>query len=424
MFDSFLRCVFPFSAILRIIFIGFLCIQVSCTSENVPDETDEKLISRHIEFLASNEMKGRLAGSMQEAIAANYIADRFLLYGLLPTGDEDTYLQQFVLTGPLAEAMDSENVLSRNVTGTIPGSEYPDRVVIIGAHYDGQGFGGAISMDHDGEPVIHPSADDNASGTAGLLSLARFFSMSRPAATVQLVAFSGEEMGLLGSSHFVEQLDDSIDKVIAMINLDMIGRLTDDDLTIFGAGSSNVWNKIFEEIESDSLNITRVENGTGSSDHTPFYRAGIPVLHYFTGTHEEYHRPEDRADKINLKGMTLVLDHVKSVVQEISEYELDQIEFTGNQTPQTGIMSGDRVTTGVLPDYSFSGHGFRIGGVRDGQPAERAGLKAGDVIIKMNEIEISDIYSYMEALTEFESGQEIEIVVNRNGTELTLFLIF
>lgn len=424
MFDGFLKRDYPFNPLLWIILIGFLFFQANCTSETVPDSSDEDLLNRHIDFLASEEMQGRQAGSMHEARAANYIADRFLLYGLIPAGNEDTYLQQFVLTGPLAESMESENVLSRNVTGTIPGSEYPDRVVIIGAHYDGQGFGGPISMDHDGEPAIHPSADDNASGTAGLLSLARYFSMNRPSVTVQFAAFSGEEMGMLGSSHFVEQLNGSTDNVIAMINLDMIGRLTDDDLTIFGTGTSNVWDEILDEIDSDLLNVNRIEDGAGSSDHAPFYNAGIPVLHYFTGTHDEYHRPADSADRMNLEGMVLVLDHVKRVVQEISEYELDQIEFTGNRTPQSGIMSGDSVIMGVLPDYSYSGLGFKIDGVRDGQPAERAGLRPGDVIIRLGEFEIIDIYSYMEALTEFESGQEVEVVVNRNGTELTLSLIF
>ncbi len=415
---------FPFPALILILLSGILLTAAGCTSQTVPDLSDEDFIRNHVEFFASEEMQGRLAGSIHEARAANYISDRFLLYGLIPSGDEQTYLQQFKLSGPMADMLNSDNVISRNVTGSIPGSEYPEKVIVIGAHYDGQGLGGSISMDHDGEPTVHLSADDNASGTAGLLYLARYFSMNRPQITVQLAAFSGEEMGLLGSSHFVEHLDAETVDVIAMINLDMIGRLRNHNLTIFGTESSNFWDEILDETETGSLQIARVENGAGSSDHVSFYRAGIPVLHYFTGTHEQYHRPDDSADRINYNGMTQILDHVINVVREMANLDLDQIEFTGNRSPQTGIMSGDRVTLGVMPDYSYSGRGFRIDGVRDGEPAERAGLEPGDVIIYIGGVEITDIYSYMEALTGFESGQEIPIHVIRDGSELEFTLTF
>lgn len=416
---------FPFPAQFLIVLSGILLISAGCPSQTVPDLSDEDFIRNHVEFLASEEMQGRLAGSIHEARAANYIADRFLLYGLIPSGDEETYLQQFLLSGPMADMMNKENVISRNVTGSIPGSEFPDKVIVIGAHYDGQGMGGSISMDHEGEPTVHLSADDNASGTAGLLYLARYFSMNRPQITVQLAAFSGEEMGLLGSSHFVEHMGDNDNgEIIAMINLDMIGRLRNSELTIFGTGSSNFWDEILDINETGSIQITRVETGAGSSDHASFYRAGIPVLHYFTGNHEQYHRPDDSADRINYNGITLILDHVKNVVREMANLDFGQIDFTGNRSPQTGIMSGDRVTIGVMPDYGYSGRGFRIDGVRNGEPAERAGLEAGDVIINMGGVEISDIYTYMEALTGFESGQEITIHVIRDGSELEFTLTF
>lgn len=423
-FSIFMCRELTYSLVNLFLFFVFMSGLLSCSPQPVPDLTDEDFLSKHIEFLASEEMQGRLAGSIYEAKASNYISDQFLLYGLIPTGDDETYLQQFILSGPMAEMLGAENTISRNVTGSIPGSRYPERVIVIGAHYDGQGTGGAISMDHDGEPYIHPSADDNASGTAGLLYLARYFSMYRPDLTVQLAAFSGEEMGLLGSSYFVAHMDGLKDNIIAMINLDMIGRLSEGNLNLFGTGSANIWNDLLDEIEQDSLPINRVETGAGSSDHVPFYYAGIPVLHYFTGNHEDYHRPSDTPDKIDIQGLITVLNHVKIVIEKLAELEPDQIEFTGKRNPQPGIMSGDRVTLGVMPDYSFSGEGFRIDGVRDGQPAGLAGLMPGDIIFNMGGVVISDIYTYMEALNKFETGQQIVIRVNRDGKELDFTITF
>lgn len=231
-------------------------------------------------------------------------------------------------------------------------------------------------------------------------------------------------MGLLGSRHFVETLETPQDSVIAMINLDMIGRLSVGNLTLFGTGTSNIWEDIMEKVPSDTLNVNEVQSGAGSSDHASFYNARIPVLHYFSGTHEDYHRASDIPALINYEGMEWILNHLIGVVSEIGLIELSEIEFLESSSQRTGVMSGDTVTLGVMPDYGFSGDGFRIDNVRAGQPAELAGLISGDIIIQIGEQPIADIYSYMEALTNFNEGDETVVMVNRNGSELELSVRF
>src|SRR6056297_3648683 len=272
-----------------------------CSQNAEQGNSDLSAISEHIEFLADEKLDGRMAGSAGEAAAANYIADQFLVSGLQPAGDRGTYLQQFALQGPMPQAMEVENYMSRNVVGFVEGSGRSGQYIFIGAHYDSQGTGGIISMDQNEEPAIHPGADDNASGVAGLLQLADYFADSPPQKNMMFIAFSGEELGLLGSRYFVEEMEIPSDSIAAMINLDMIGRLTDNALTIFGTGTSNRWDDILGAIEMDSLAITSAPSGSGASDHTSFYEAEIPVLHYFTGTHENYHRPTDTAEKVNYR---------------------------------------------------------------------------------------------------------------------------
>lgn len=394
-----------------------------CSTE-VQQNDDQASISEHIQFLADEELNGRLAGTAGEAAAANYIADQFLVAGLLPAGDEGTYLQQFVLEGPMPQAMEIENFISRNVVGFVQGAGRGGQYIIIGAHYDSQGTGGIISMDQNDEPAIHPGADDNASGIAGLLELADHFADNPPQKNMLFIAFSGEELGLLGSRYFVDQMEISPDSVAAMINLDMIGRLTDNSLTIFGTGTSNRWDEILGSVEVDSLVITRSSSGTGASDHTSFYETEIPVLHYFTGTHENYHRPTDTADKINLQGIRRVTDHIVELVEELDSYDATGIEFRESTDPHTTTFDMDGPTLGVLPDYSYSGDGFRIQGVRTGEPAEQGGMQDGDVIIQMGGTEISDIYDYMEKLSEFEEGEQLNVTVRRDGEEVSLEIQF
>ena len=407
---------------INLFLICTLCYVIAC--EQVGDEgSSNGFFREHIEWFSSVEREGRFAGTIHEAEAANYIADLFMAYGLEPGGDEFTYQQQFTLSGPMAQAMNSENVISRNVIGDLIGTEHPNRVIIIGAHYDGQGMGGMISMDHGGELTIHPSADDNASGTAGLLYLARHFSQNPTEHTLRFIAFSGEEMGLLGSRYYAETMVTREDSAMAMINLDMIGRL-DGNLSIFGTGTSDIWEDVLNSVQIESIEVNQVSSGSGSSDHASFYEQGIPVLHYFSGTHSDYHSPTDTADKINYQGMELILDHVKSVVIELDQRNLTEIDFQESTAGQPQMMNRDGATLGVMPDYSFSGDGFRIDGVREGQPGSLGGMEAGDIIVQLGDFPVSDIYSYMEALSEYEKGDRIVVTILRDNREMNIEITF
>lgn len=408
---------------LILLFILFSFLAAGCADQRNA-ETDTPGLQQHIEWLADDDRKGRLAGTSQEAASANYIADFFLRVGASPAGDDGTYFQQFILEGPMTQAMGVENHVSRNVVAFIEGEEHPGRYIILGAHYDGQGSGGLISMDHGGEPAIHNSADDNASGTAGILELARYYAENRPPVSIVFAAFSGEELGLIGSGHFVQTMQIEKEDILAMINLDMIGRMQENSLTIFGTGTANIWDELLERVAIDSLEISKTPSGAGASDHASFYEAGIPVLHYFTGTHDDYHRPSDTAEKINYYGIEKVLSHVKKTVGELAGYSPDEIEFMESTDPRDTPVMMDGPSLGVTPDYAWSGQGFRISGVRDGRAAEEAGLKAGDVIIRMDSRDIADIYDYMETLGSYEVGDKMEITVLRDDEPLTFTIQF
>lgn len=388
------------------------------------DEAPENFLEEHVSWLADEERGGRLAGTIDEAEAANYISDQFLQYGLEPAGDRDTYIQQFTLDGPMVQAMDLESRVSRNVVGIIEGEEFPDRYIVIGAHYDGQGMGGAISMNMNTEPALHFSADDNASGTAGLFYLAKEFAEERPQSSILMIAFSGEELGLIGSQYFVDEMSISADSVMAMINLDMIGRLNENELHIFGTGTSSQWDEIISSVETDSLHITTSEGGMGASDHASFYQADIPVLHYYTGTHDQYHRETDTADLINYIGMKSVLEHVEGVARMLDSMSPSEMDFNESTDQRSVTRMRDGITLGVMPDYTYSDGGFRIDEVRPDGPAGDAGFEDGDIIIGMDGQQVSDIYDYMEILNELESGDTIVVQILRDEQEMELEVTF
>lgn len=383
-------------------------------------------IDTHISFLASDSLKGRESGTADEAIAANYIADLFRDFGLEPAGDNETYFQEYTINTALlnnphaSDDADGEKRLTKNVVALLQGSANTEEYIIIGAHYDHLGYGEFGSLYRGDEPRIHNGADDNASGTAGLLELAQYFSENRPQKDILFLAFSGEEMGLLGSAHYVDEPTVDLDNALAMINMDMIGRMTDKKLMIFGMGTADDWENIMNVANTDSLNLNLVKDGTGASDHTSFYYKNIPVLHYFTDTHADYHRPSDDAEYINAEGEALALQHLARVVEYLDDISSDQLAFKEAPGEQRQSMSLDGPTLGVLPDYGYEGEGMKITGVTKGRAAEQAGVKGGDIIVGIAGEELADIYAYMGTLNKLKKGQKTTITVIRDGKRITM----
>jgi len=313
-----------------------------------------------------------------------------------------------------------------NVIGYIEGSnpELKDEYIIIGAHYDHLGWGGQGSLVPD-TVAIHNGADDNGSGTVGLLELAEYFSHNRKKLnrTLVFIAFTAEEEGTIGSAYYVKNPIFPLEKTIAMINMDMIGRMKEDKLTIYGVGTSPIWNELVEKLNSEfKFNLNLIKDGYGPSDHAQFYSKGIPVLHFFTGIHSDYHKPSDDYDKINYQGQKRILEYISKIVFELDKVK-EKPQFVKVETPQRSAR-GFRVTLGVVPDYSEDVQGMKVGDVRPGTPAEKAGIKPGDVIVKMGDKEIKNIYDYTYALGDYNPGDEVEIVVLRNGERISFKVKF
>lgn len=382
---------------------------------------------RDVAVLAHDSLQGRMTGTEYEKKAASYIAHRFTNLNLKPLGT-DGYFQDFhfkASKNPHQEAVFSEYKTDESVTGTnVIGflDNKAQNTVIIGAHYDHLGLGGQGSL-YRGEPAIHNGADDNASGVAVLLHLAaELQAKNAPRNNNYLfMAFSGEELGLLGSNFFSKNPTINLDKVPYMLNMDMVGRLNEERaLAVYGIGTSPVLPDIIRE-NAGSLKIIENESGVGPSDHTSFYLVNIPVLHFFTGQHEDYHRPSDDTEKINFKGMELISDYIYSIINDLD----NQGKLTFTKTKNESEKAPDfKVTLGVVPDYLFDGEGMRLDGVSEDKPAQKAGMKKGDIVKKMGKFVISDMMSYMQSLGEFKPGQTIIVTIDRDGEYMELEVTF
>jgi hypothetical protein len=313
-----------------------------------------------------------------------------------------------------------------NVVGYLEGQS--DTTIIIGAHFDHLGWGGEGSRYLDTIPAIHNGADDNASGTAGVIELARYYASRKESLHYSLLfcAFSGEESGLLGSSHYAKHMTIDSSKVRMMINMDMIGRLSGNDtgLAVFGTGTAAEFKPYFDSLTSNDMKLAFREPGTGPSDHTAFYNRNIPVLHFFTGAHNDYHKPSDDADLIDYDGMVKVLNIVKGVIDTF-EKPSAVLAFQKTVDPMEGKrMSSFSVTLGIMPDYTADVKGLKVDGVSSGRPAEKAGILSGDVIIKMGDLIIGDIGDYMSALGKFRKGDSTNVFVVRAADTLSLQVKF
>ncbi len=293
--------------------------------------------------------------------------------------------------------------------------------VVLGAHFDHLGYGeDGNSMLRTGEKMIHNGADDNASGTAALIELARLLKSSKSKSNNYLfIAFSGEELGLYGSKYFTENSTIDLGSVNYMFNMDMIGRLNDSTkvLSVGGFGTSPIWETVVKKNDSKLPFVVRVDSsGSGPSDHTSFYRKDIPVLFFFTGQHKDYHRPSDDSDKINYNGQLQVVKYIINIISGLDDHK-GKIAFLKTHEPQVSTTSF-RVTLGIMPDYTYDGAGIRADGVTEGRPAHKAGIKAGDVIVQLGIHPINSMETYMQALNKFKKGDKTTVKYKRGEETL------
>ena len=321
----------------------------------------------------------------------------------------------------LKVAIGDKKRIGHNVSGFINnGAAY---TIIIGAHYDHLGYGEDHNSLWSGTPAIHNGADDNASGTAAVIELARMLKNSKLKNNNYLfICFSGEELGLFGSKYFTEHPTVDINSANYMINSDMVGRLNDSThtITVGGYGTSPTWGNILDD-KTKALNVKFDSSGIGPSDHTSFYLKNIPVLFFFTGIHKDYHKPTDDIDKINFTGELYVIKYIYHVIEETNK--LGKLSFLKTREPK---MEGKRftVTLGIIPDYTFGGTGVRADGIIDGKIAQHAGMQTGDVIIKLGENSVSDLNSYMNVLSKYKKGDSTTVTIMRGKDALTFNIIF
>ncbi|MEP6615324.1 MAG: M20/M25/M40 family metallo-hydrolase [Ginsengibacter sp.] len=293
--------------------------------------------------------------------------------------------------------------------------------IIVGAHYDHLGYGEDHNSLWTGSRSVHNGADDNASGTAAVIELARLVKNSKLNHHNYLfICFSGEELGLYGSKYFTEHAD--LGNVDYMINLDMVGRLNDSthSLIIGGYGTSPSWSSILP-VKDKNFIIKFDSSGVGPSDHTSFYRKNIPVLFFFTGTHSDYHKPTDDVDKINFPGEVQIVKYIYKILETTDKEQ--KLAFLKTREPQMG-QSRFTVSLGIMPDYTFNGAGVRADGIVDGKIAQKAGIHAGDIIVQLGDYKFSDVMSYMGVLNKFKRGDATRVKVIRGKEELTFDIVF
>jgi hypothetical protein len=365
------------------------------------------------------------------AEAGKWMEKQFEHIGLEPAGDDGGYRHVFGV--PIADPSNPHAqkgfVYAFNVMGRIPGNGEFDGVIVIGAHYDHLGFGDDGSLEPDSR-AIHNGADDNASGTAALLEVAREMIERRGQLKrdVVFMAFSAEERGLVGASNIVRRPPEGlvIESIVAMINMDMVGRLRDDKLSVLGGDSAEEWDDLVGPLcEHYGFECTVGGDGFGSSDQSAFFAADVPVLHFFTGTHSEYHKPSDDANLINAEGGARIAWLVSDVASTVANRDGELTLVKTSDGPQRRMALKARL--GTIPDYAGPADGspgLLLSDVRPESPAEEAGLQRGDIIVQIGDLEIASVQDYMVVLSESNPGDTAPVIVIRDGERVEMEVTF
>ena len=400
-----------------------LLLAAACAPSITPMSTapvaDSSAIRRDIAYLASDRLEGRLAGTPGNDSAAAYLARRYRALGLVAV--VPGYLQPFnALSAADAHAGRTAPRPTENVVALLPGRDpvLRDQYVVVGAHFDHLGRSATFAQDTGS--AIRNGADDNASGTAAVLELARILAANPPRRSIIFVNFSAEELGVLGSAWFVDHLPVPITSIVAMINFDMVGRLRNDRLIVYGTATATELKSLVDSVNAAApapLQIAGGGDGYGPSDQTSFYAKDIPVLHFFTDLHEDYHRATDDVEKINAAGEARVVNLALRVTRAIADRPSPLTLVKIAPAPRTmGPESGRQAYLGTVPDMAPSDvAGLKLTAVRPGSPGDVAGLKAGDIIVELGGVAVKDIYTYSDALYSHQPGDVVKIVVVRAG---------
>ncbi|MBV2090650.1 MAG: M20/M25/M40 family metallo-hydrolase, partial [Candidatus Thiodiazotropha sp. (ex Ctena orbiculata)] len=378
-------------------------------------EYEPQKMMQTVSYLSDRQLQGRGLGSKGLDLAADYIAAAFKKAGLTPGGEQKDYFQYF-------DATDEQGKSHRlkNIIGVIPGRhpQLSKQNLVIGAHYDHLGLGWPDVRENN-RGKIHFGADDNASGIAVMLELARILTKNlKPDRNIVFVAFSGEEAGRLGSKYYVRhQQRYPATNTIGMLNLDTVGRLFDNKLIVLGAESASEWPHIFRGIGFvTGIETALVNEPLDASDQISFHEAGIPAVQLFSGPHTDYHRPGDTAEKLDIDGMIKVAEVSKQVVEYLAAREDPMtIQLAGIQQPRKSSEQR-KVSLGTVPDFTYQGDGYRLDGVVPNSPADKAGLKKLDIIVRIDQTPIKGLRDLSKSLKSLKQGQTIKIEYLRDGT--------
>ncbi|HXV90241.1 MAG TPA: M20/M25/M40 family metallo-hydrolase [Gemmatimonadales bacterium] len=380
-----------------------------------------------LRYLADDARQGRGLGTRGLEEAGAYIAAQFERLGLRPGAANGTWFQDFTVSpdAPAVAHLGLPATATRNIVAVLPGRSpaLSGQVVIIGAHYDHLGLGGPNALDPDSTGAVHNGADDNGSGTVALLEIARRLAAARPARTIVFVAFSGEELGVLGSAYYAKNPTPfPMDSVYAMVNLDMVGRLREGKLLALGAETASELRALLDSLNGGPtasngarrFDLRASGDGWGPSDHASFYAAKRPVVHFFTDLHEDYHRATDDWDKINVEGIVQVAAFAADLGLALAD-RAGTLTFVDVPRPQ--LASGrTSASLGTIPDMSESPGGVRLTGVRTGGPGDLAGIRAGDIIVGIGTHTVANLYDMTNALNAHQPGDTVVVTVRR-GTE-------
>ncbi len=413
----------------RTVLLGTLLGLASLASPLQAQRPEPPRLLDDIRFLSDDRLQGRMTGSRGADSAAAYLARRFSQVGLQPAAGG--WFQSFTVgrEAPAAGQAHTGPLVGKNVIGILPGRDpvLRNQTIVLGAHYDHLGLGGFGSLDPDSTGLVHNGADDNASGAAALIQVAARLAASPPARTVVFIAFSGEELGLLGSAYYVKQPIYPLASTLAMVNLDMVGRLRNGRLIVYGARSAKEFPALLDSLNwYAGFDLKAQGDGYGPSDHSSFYAAKRPVLHLFTDLHEDYHRTTDDWQKVNYDGLKRVADFSLGLVTALANrtkpltvLELPAPAVSHEAAPASGTP-GYGAYLGTVPDMTGTPGGVRLVGVRAGSPAEKAGLRGDDIITRIGSRETPDLQAMTDALRSHQPGEVVKIMVRRGARVTTL----